>query len=217
MTRYNRKAFTLIELLVVVAIIAILAAMLLPALSQARSKAKTASCQNGVKQLNLAALMYDQDYERLPIGWLSGISTAELIPLVWTHTLQPYFAKNNERFAQGVFICPEDPKVVLGYAMNVYVNCQGSTAEIGLKDAEEPAATVLFADSDGKFSCLVPDGSSSGAVMYRHGGKYVDHARYGKQMIKKGRANAGFLDGHVGTITSCPREVMTLQRDGDGT
>ena len=52
--------------------------------------------------------------------------------------------------------------------------------------------------------------------MYRPGGKYVDHPRYGRQMVKKGRANAGFLDGHVDTITECPREVMTLQRDGDG-
>jgi len=56
------KAFTLIELLVVIAIIGVLAALLLPSLSQARDTAKSAVCSSNLKQLFLTADMYRQDY-----------------------------------------------------------------------------------------------------------------------------------------------------------
>src|SRR5450432_2293196 len=79
----QRQGFTLIELLVVIAIIAILAAILFPVFAQAREKARQITCVSNEKQIDLAVMMYAQDYdETYPIAWGLGGG--------WYETVDPY-------------------------------------------------------------------------------------------------------------------------------
>lgn len=117
----HRTAFTLIELLLVIAILAILAGLLLPALSRAKAKGQSAVCQSNLKQLTLGWIMYAGDNEDRLAGSISLRRVNQPGSWVLGNARQDRTASNIaagvlHKYAEavGIYRCPGDRSTVSG-------------------------------------------------------------------------------------------------------
>ena len=146
----NAKSFTLIELLVVIAIIAILASMLLPALNQAREKAKAIKCTSNLKQLATGCIMYAGDYDsHLPPRPSDTSKTC------WDVKIASYVGYSMRpggyaNWGPPIFHCPSGyvsqaltEGSSRGYAMNFYVAADNPYVTVRKMSRMYPKLTML--------------------------------------------------------------------------
>lgn len=181
------RAFTLVELLVVIAVIALLAAMLLPALAKAKSKAGSVRCQSQLRQAGLATQLYAQDHRGAV-----RLQSPLIITNTWAQSLSAH-----QNLPVSLFLCPTyPPNVWTNWLMTfgVWVDPpealrSGPLQEILQSDRiEQPASHLHVADTTSRGRLGI---TARQFHAFRIDEDYEIHGRHAN------RVNGWFFDGHV--------------------
>ncbi len=215
----KKNHFTLIELLVVIAIIAILASMLLPALNQARERARASTCLNNIKQQLTASSFYRGDNKDILVAFTKSDSG----DLTWASVLRVYFGESKTlTVADKTYYCPKltfpAPASINNYTYGIakvedggavplpkYRKITGDIVAILLGQVKYPGKFPLFTDSARNLSA---DGNWTFSNKDAAGGFTLSH---GKQGV------IGFSDGHGAVQTQHDyRDALRITCENDG-
>jgi len=219
----KRRAFSLIELLVVISIVAVLTAMLLPALGRAKQAAKRSQCSSNLRQMGLAVALYLDEYGRYfpyfnDLGpdrlWYFGLETAynangapgtRQIDLTKAK-LFPYF-----RTVHGIEVCPsydytsklwrqKFDEITAGYGLNFYLFTK-RIAEI-----TQPSRILCLADAAQINTFQLPASATNPMIEEWY---YIDAPSKFVHFRHNGQANVLFCDGHVESRPMAPGTLDT--------
>ena len=203
-----RRHFTLIELLVVVAIIAILASLLLPALSSARALASRTACSNQIRNLGMACISYVSDSQFYPqAGYSNDLSDwwGSNVVYPWSEALLSlgYMGSQNTEASLAppkmhFLLCPKDEsETVTIHAKRSYSICASVAMSGGLflsvRDSavKTPSQTLLLVENARKYN-LVFGGTALGYYISNQPTSATNWTTYAHSNM----ANVIFCDGH---------------------